>query len=207
MARAKPKPDLPPEVKTFITWLTVECGFAKNTIAAYTRDLVDLINDFKPTPILTLSPRQLSEHLARLKTDHDLSASSVNRHLATLKVFYRHMTTRGLIANSPAEILDPPTRWKRLPNVLSPRQVQTLVESPAPRVVVRKRKGKEEQKEDPLNLHLRDRALLDLLYACGLRASEVCSLDFGSVNVKERMLTVIGKGNKQRIVPVAQACA
>lgn len=198
----KPQPDLPPEVKTFITWLVVECGFAKNTVAAYTADLRDLIADTKSTNLPALTPRDLSDHLARLKTDRGHSASTVTRHLATLKVFYRHLVTRGLIIKSPADILDPPHRWKRLPNVLSPRQVQDLVESPAPRIVVRKKK---DPSEDPLNLHLRDRALLDLLYACGLRATEVCSLDFGSINVKERMLTVIGKGNKQRIVPVAPA--
>ncbi|MBY0307801.1 MAG: tyrosine recombinase [Phycisphaerales bacterium] len=189
----------------FITWLRVECGCSKNTVAAYTADLRDLIADVAPAGVLTLTARRVSEHLARLKTARGLSGASVNRHLATLKVFYRHMATRGLIAKSPAEILDPPTRWKKLPNVLSPRQVRSLVEAPSPRVVVRKKKGEPEAKEDPLALHLRDRALLELLYACGLRASEVCSLDFGSINVKERMLTVIGKGNKQRIVPVAKA--
>jgi len=64
---------------------------------------------------------------------------------------------------------------------------------------------KKKDVEDPLCLHLRDRALLDLLYSCGLRASEVCTLDFGCVDVKERIVTVVGKGNKQRIVPVAPA--
>jgi integrase/recombinase XerD len=202
VAHAKPKPPLPPEVQRFVTWLTVERGFSRHTIAAYTRDLRDLITFAKDAPLASLSSRRLAEHLAWLKTEQKLEAPSITRHLATIRVFYRHLLVTGRIDKSPAEILERPTQWKRLPDVLSARQVQKLVETPEPRVVVRKKTTK-----DPLDLHLRDRALLELLYACGLRASEVCTLEHGvgaSLDAKDRILKVVGKGNKQRIVPIAQ---
>jgi len=204
VARTVPKPDLPPEVKRFITWLTVECGFSRHTIAAYTRDLRDLIAFANDAPLPSLTSRRLAEHLAWLKTERNLEPASITRHLATIRVFYRYLLVTGRVEKSPAEILERPTQWKRLPNVLSARQVQKLVETPAPRVTVRKKTPV----DDPLGLHLRDRALLELLYACGLRATEVCTLEHGvgaSLDAKERVLLVRGKGNKQRIVPIAQA--
>lgn len=197
--KAPPKPELPPEVKSFITWLKVECGFAKNTISAYTADLHDLLADCKGTPLACVTPRQLADHIGRLKTERKLAGASVIRHLATIKVFYRYLVSSGKLDKSPADLIEPPTRWKKLPNVLSARQMQTLVESPAP---------KEQTNRENLPLHLRDRALLELLYACGLRASEVCSLTWGiggSIDAKQRIILVTGKGNKQRIVPIAQA--
>lgn len=203
---AAPKPDAPPlpaELRTFITWLRIECGFAKNTISAYTSDIADLIAFAKGQSLLTLTGRQLVEHLAHLKNERKMAGSSIIRHLATIKVFYRYLVSTGKLESSPADLLESPTRWKKLPNVLSARQVRSLVEAPAPRVVVRKK----QPAADPLNLHLRDRALMELLYACGLRASEVCTIEHGpngGVNTTLGIVLVTGKGNKQRIVPIAQ---
>ncbi|MDP1663268.1 MAG: site-specific integrase, partial [Phycisphaerales bacterium] len=170
---AAKKPEPPPELRSFITWLRIECGFAKNTIAAYTADLHDLIAFAGEAPLASLTPRRISEHLAHLKTDRKLAGTSVIRHLATIKVFYRYLVSTGRLAASPADLLDSPTRWKKLPNVLSARQVRTLVEAPAPRP------SSPHRQDDGLQLHLRDRALLELLYACGLRASEVCTIEHG----------------------------
>ncbi len=195
---AAKKLEPPPEVRSFITWLRIECGFAKNTIAAYTADLHDLIAFAGEAPLASLTPRRISEHLAHLKTERKLAGASVIRHLATIKVFYRYLVSTGRLDASPADLLDSPTRWKKLPNVLSARQVRTLVEAPAPPA---------RAQDDPLQLHLRDRALLELLYACGLRASEVCTIEHGpngGVNPTLGVVLVTGKGNKQRIVPIAQ---
>jgi integrase/recombinase XerD len=188
----------------FETFLRVECGLSKNTRDAYRRDLTELLSDLSArgrTAPSDIRPRDLTEHLARLRSERNLAASSVIRHLATIKVFCRWLLSTGTISESPADALDRPHRWKTLPGVLSPRQMRQLVEAP-------------QQPENPPAsrsarnappLHLRDRALLELLYASGLRASEVANLELRNFNPTLGVVIVTGKGNKQRLVPVHEA--
>src|SRR5437762_4997811 len=120
--------DLPEEFtrqrERFMTFLRIECGLSENTLEAYGRDLGDLLNDLARQGIRTLvgaTARALSSHVAGLKVERSLAGSSVIRHLATIKVFFRWVLAQGLIEKDPTEILDRPTRWKKLPDVLSPR--------------------------------------------------------------------------------------
>jgi integrase/recombinase XerD len=182
----------------FLTFLRIECGLSENTLEAYGRDLNDLLTDLTGQGIQRLdgvSARVLSSHIAGLKTGRSLAGSSVIRHLATIKVFFRWALAQDLIEKDPTEILDRPTRWKKLPDVLSPRDVKSLLAAPA-------RAEDTEGNEPPL--WMRDRALLELLYASGLRASEVAGLSLSEVHPSLGAVRVTGKGNKQRLVPMGK---
>ncbi|MGH7133692.1 MAG: tyrosine recombinase [Phycisphaerales bacterium] len=200
-----------PVCRGFFTFLRVECGLAPNTLDAYGRDLRDLLQHIPALAsggapaFARLTPRDLSQHLAALKTGRNMAAASVIRHLATLKVFCRYLHATGQIPADPSQHIDNPTRWKKLPNVLSPRQAKALIE--APREVIEPRRAAAHRRSPatlPPLLHLRDRALLELLYACGLRASEVCTIHLDDIKETLGVVLVNGKGNKQRLVPIGK---
>jgi integrase/recombinase XerD len=184
----------------FLAFIRVECGLAPNTLEAYDRDLHDLLDDLTRRSVVSardITPRHLSEHLARLKTDRRMESSSVIRHLATIKVFGRWLAGRGFVKENPAEVLDRPHRWKRLPGVMSPGQLKALLAAPKPN-------GGE---DDGPPLWLRDRAMLELMYASGLRASEVGAVGMTDLHETLGVVRVTGKGRKQRLVPVGKPAA
>jgi integrase/recombinase XerD len=186
----------------FLAYLRIECGLSENTLEAYGRDLGDLLTDLAGQGIRELkgaAPRTLSAHVAGLKTARRLAGSSVIRHLATIKVFFRWALAQELIEKDPTEILDRPTRWKKLPDVLSPRDVKALLSAPGEEA---KRRKNEDKTSIDASLWMRDRALLELLYASGLRASEVAGLSLSEVHPSLGAIRVTGKGNKQRLVPM-----
>jgi integrase/recombinase XerD len=176
----------------------VECGLAANSVEAYGRDLRDLFIDLTAqgrSEIGAVTSRDLVAHLAALKNQRHMASTSIIRHLATIRVFFRWLESTGLIEGNPTEDLDRPTRWKKLPGVLSPRQMKQLVEAPRP------------DPNAPATappLHLRDRAMLELMYACGLRASEVAGIRIADFHPTLGVVTVTGKGGKQRLVPVGR---
>ena len=172
----------------FLAHIRIECGLAPATVEAYAADLRDLAEDLDHRRPAEIRPRDLSEHLTKLKRDKEMAASSIARHLATIKVFCRWLCAEGITEENPADLLEQPTRWKRLPGTLSPNQVKKLLDAPQPKPGV--------------PLHLRDRALLELMYACGLRASEAADLDADALHPALRVLKVTGKGSKQRLVPM-----
>lgn len=182
----------------FQAFIRVECGLSANTVAAYDRDVRDLLADMTArgrAAAADIQPRDLTQHLSTLHHDRSLSPSSIVRHLATIKVFFRWLASTGRIQTNPADYLDRPTRWKKLPGVLSPRQVKQLLEAPKPA---------DDPDDNGLALHLRDRALLELLYSSGLRASEVCAISLRDLHPALGVVTVTGKGSKQRLVPIGK---
>ncbi len=195
-ASDSPTSPLPPEFdharKIFLTWIRVEAGLAPATQEAYGRDLDDLFTDLIDAGVDSLSslhPNHLSDHLRRLHRERGMQPSSITRHLATLRVFFRFLQAEHLIENDPARLLERPTRWRRLPGVMGPGQMRKLIEQPGP---------------DDGRLWLRDRAMLELMYAAGLRASEVGALRLGEYYPNQGVITVTGKGNKQRLVPIGR---
>ncbi len=179
----------------FRSFVRVECGLSTNTVDAYQRDvtelMVDLIEQGCDRPESATS-RMLASHLIGLRTERQMASSSVARHLATVKVFFRWMHGTGRIEENPADLIEQPKKWKRLPGVLSPRQAQSLMDAPrAP------------ADPDALPLHLRDRALLELMYGSGLRASEVAGLAILDVKRDIGVVLVTGKGQRQRLVPIS----
>lgn len=179
-------------VRDFMAFLAVEVGAAPATIEAYARDLRDLTTDLTERGVAgpdDVTPQLLSGHLRSLHRDRGLQPSSITRHLATLRVFFRFLHANGRIPQNPARLLERPTQWKRLPGVLSPKQMRDLLEAPTP---------------ETGRLWLRDKAMLELMYAAGLRATEVAELKVRDYNTTLGVLLVTGKGSKQRMVPVGK---
>jgi integrase/recombinase XerD len=210
-----------PWLTLFQSYLRVECGFARNTILAYSADVRDLLlslgqrPDNPPIHLATVTVDTLRRHLDTLRTARKLSATSITRHLATCRVFFGFLLATGKITRDPTDLLETPTRWKKLPKVLSPRSAKALVDQAAARRTTTPTNPKTPpvpgapcaQAQITAALALRDQALLELLYACGLRASEVATLHVSDVRLDEGVLIATGKGNKQRMVPIADAAA
>ncbi|RMH12922.1 MAG: tyrosine recombinase [Planctomycetota bacterium] len=193
-------PDVPLALRDlfedFILFLRVECGLAPASIESYGRDLRDLLDDLAHRGVVdptNITPRHLVEHISRLASQRALEASSVTRHISTIRIFSRWMLATGRAMTDVSELLERPHRWRHLPGVLSPANMRALVEAPSP---------PDQVHEHTLPLWLRDRAMLELMYASGLRASEVLGLKLGDVLERTRALRVLGKGNRQRLVPM-----
>jgi integrase/recombinase XerD len=179
-------------VHDFLTYLRVEAGLALATLDAYGRDLRDLVDQLTaervPDPG-AVTAEHLVGHVRSLHRTRGLQSSSIARHLATIRVFFRFLTANGLIAEDPSRILETPTRWRRLPGVLSPRKMKRMLDAPSP---------------EWGRLWLRDKAMLEMMYGGGLRASEVATLRVRDYNPTLGVLLVTGKGRKQRVVPVGK---
>jgi integrase/recombinase XerD len=172
----------------FINYLRVERGLADNTVQAYSRDLSRFfffLEERKITP-LEISREQISEHLGILA--RGLSSKSVVRNISTIKTFFRFLVSEGIIKSSPARLLESPRLSRRLPDVLSKAEVERLLSQPDP--------------SKPLGQ--RDRAMLELLYATGLRVSELVGLKTSNINLDAGYVRTLGKGSKERIVPMGE---
>ncbi|MCH2143617.1 MAG: tyrosine recombinase [Phycisphaerales bacterium] len=179
-------------VRDFLAFARVEAGLSSATLEAYARDLSDLIRDLQVrglTDPAAVQPDDLAEHLRDLARVRGMQPSSIARHLATIRVFFRWLDANHRIERDPARLLERPTRWKKLPGVMSPRSMRQLVETPAPEFG---------------QLWLRDRAMLELMYAAGLRASEVGRIRLNEFHEETMLVTVHGKGAKTRIVPIGE---
>ncbi len=175
-------------VRDFLTFCKVECGFAPATLSAYAADLRDLwvwMVQQKTRSWEDLTFERITEHLRGLQ-DKGLAVSSIARHVATMRVFCRFLKSNDHIQDDPAEELSQPVRWKKLPNVLGREEMEKLLAAP----------------DADSGLYLRDVALLELLYAGGLRASEAANLSVNGVHRELYIVRVMGKGSKERIIPI-----
>lgn len=175
----------------FLGALQTERGASPNTLFAYRRDLATFQRFLRSErrAVHRVGSAELSQYLRTLRTA-GLSAASVAQHLSAVRGFYRFLVREGRLRRDPTEDLESPRRPRRLPRTLSPQEVTALVEAPDTR-------GPD---------GIRDRALLELLYATGMRASECCTLRIEDVNLSAGYVVPTGKGSRQRLVPVgAQA--
>ncbi len=178
------------ELEAFTYFLRRECQLSDNTVAAYRRDLRRFLRwakSQKGSPT-SMDVRQLADYVAWLHS-RSLAPASIARHVASLRMYYRFLQLDGRVQDNPAELLGSQTLWKKIPEVIAPRLIDRFLRAPRPR--------------DPFPL--RDRALLELLYATGCRASEVSHLEVRNVHLKERYCLCEGKGSKQRILPLGAA--
>ena len=180
------------QVRDFCGYLRVEAGLSAATLEAYRLDLDQLRDDLIADGVSCASkvtPAHLASHVRSLHRDRGLQPSSVARHLSTIRMLFRFLHASHRIENDPAQLLETPTRWKRLPDVLSPQKMKKLIESARPNT------GR---------LWQRDRALVELMYAGGLRASEVAGIKPDDFKETLAVVMVTGKGNKQRLVPIGK---
>jgi len=184
--------DITTALDGFFAYLKVEAGLSAATLEAYRRDLDLLARDLAEagrSGYAQVEPRDLADHLRRLHRERDLQPASIARHLSSIRMFFRWLEANGRIERNPAAPLIPPTRWKRMPGVLSPGKMRALIEAASP---------------EAGRLWRRDRAMLELMYAAGLRASEVGALKRDGWRPDIAVLLVDGKGEKQRLVPVGK---
>jgi integrase/recombinase XerD len=178
----------------FLAYLELERGLSRNTLHAYNSDLAQLGAFLRRRGVSPLAAQHgdlaafLSELAGGEGDSAPVAAATLQRKAACLRSFYRHLRREGLIEHDPTTDLRGPPKTKRLPKVLSRGEVAKLLEQP---------KGIEP-------LALRDRALLEVMYACGLRVSETIGLEAGDVDVEVGMLRARGKGSKERLVPVGR---
>jgi integrase/recombinase XerC len=174
----------------FVAHLRDERGLAGNTVAAYERDVTQFFRFAGRARVVdpaAVDPLLLRRFLAQLRT-RGLADSSIARKAAALRTCFRLLLRRGLVRTNPAADLGAPHGARRLPVVLKQRQVEALLARPEPL--------------DPVGL--RDRAILELLYATGMRVGELCGLALGDVDLHADVARVLGKGGKQRLVPFGE---
>ncbi len=177
-------------LEAFHVYQNVECGLAANTIQAYRRDLRRFGDFLRRQSIDTwsaITPRVVQGHLGELSgAGH--RESTIARHVAAIRMWLRWLYETKQIPKNLTTLLEPPKRWKRLPHTLNLDHAVELVTSP--------------ELDHPLGL--RDRAMLELFYACGLRVSELCGLRQRDVNLNVGYVRCMGKGRRERVVPIGR---
>lgn len=174
-------------IDDFLNYLSVEKGLSKNTLEAYSRDLIGYLDHLSSDGVGSFGAIQrdhILDYLAELYADY--SDASVARKLAAIKSFHKYMVREGITENFPTADIKAPKRTRKLPKALSLKQVGKLLEQP-----MGADKGE-----------IRDRAILEVLYSCGLRVSELVSLDIEDVDLRDGYIRCFGKGSKERIVPL-----
>jgi integrase/recombinase XerD len=174
--------------KSFLDFCRVEKGLSANSLSAYNIDLQRFSNGIAPLAPHLATAQDLARYVESLYSA-GLSARSIARHMTTLRNFYSFLMREGEIKADPSEFLTPPRQWSNLPKYLNRQEVDNLLGTP--------------DASKPTGL--RDRAMLELLYATGLRVTELCRLDLTSVERDSGVLRVTGKGNKQRLVPFGES--
>jgi integrase/recombinase XerD len=175
------------ELETFLAVFATRR--APKTVEAYRRDLTQ-IEERLGKPLAQASTDDLQTHLAELRA-RGLAPATIARRLSAARSFFAHQVLLGARPDNPAAEIEPPRRQRKLPRTLSPREAERLIEAAAgitPRA-------------------LRDAALVELLYGAGLRVSEAVGLERAGVDLDERIVRCIGKGNKERIVPIGRSAA
>jgi len=183
---------LPEPVEAFLDFCRIEKSLAANSLEAYRRDLEKFWAFVQPlapaSPTALQDAGLLASYLDSLYRS-GLASRSIARHLTTLRNYYGFLLREGIISVDPTTVLASPKQWKSLPKYLSIEEINRLAQAPDP--------GK------PAGV--RDRAMIELLYASGLRVSELCQLELSDLNLELGVVRVMGKGGTQRMVPVGRS--
>jgi integrase/recombinase XerD len=171
-------------IQEFSDYLRIEKRNSPHTVSAYRRDLNRFSTELAGQKVDSVTTADIRGFLISMR-EQGLSSASVARSLSSIKSFYKYLCQEKQCGN-PAEILETPKRWRKLPDVLSPEDVDNLLKSPDTESV----------------LGLRDKAMLEVLYASGLRVSELINLKVNQLDMEVGYLRTLGKGSKERIVPI-----
>ncbi len=189
--KARPRSEAKLEDKwlvAFVRYIKNECHLSQNTVDAYRRDLIRFSTWLGNRRIQALDVQDLSDYAAWL-SDQDLAATSISRHLVSMKLFLRYLQLEGVLRDNAAELLGARKLWERIPEVMSIEMVENFLREP--------------RRNDTYGW--RDKAMVELLYATGCRASELSHLRVRDVHLDERYCVCHGKGDKQRMVPLGDS--
>ncbi len=178
-------------VEQFLDYLTVEAGLSANTVLAYGRDLLEFMlfcRDRNTHRLEDIQPALIYQYL---QSHQCLSEATLSRQMVAIKMLLRFAVLTGLLKETFTDTLESPKQWQKLPAICSKEQIFALLDTPGP--------------DDPY--WLRDKAILELLYATGARAAEVAVLEIKDVNLSVGYVRCFGKGRKERIVPLGRLAA
>ncbi len=178
-------------IEAFLNYLSVERGLSRNTIISYSEDLKNYAGYLKGRSISSFSDTSKNDIVGFMlfRKDRKLAANSIARSLAAIRMFYRFLVRERILPADPSSLVDSPKLWKKIPETLSINEVEKLLS------VVNIRDEKQ---------GIRDRAILETLYATGMRVSEAVNLKLDKVNTEIGFLRCIGKGDKERIIPLGK---
>ncbi len=175
-------------IEGFLNYLSVERGLSNNTIVSYRKDLnfyLDFLDSRRVDSLLKITRNDITNFMFAQK-DKGISTNSIARRLAAIRMFHRFLARERISKSDPSDLIDSPKLWKKIPDTLSLNEVEALLAQPD----IRDRQG------------IRDKAILETLYATGMRVSEAVNLKVDNVNLDIGFLRCIGKGNKERIIPI-----
>jgi integrase/recombinase XerD len=188
MQAKPPRRPLSGHAQSFLDFCRVEKGLSANSLSSYFIDLQRFSNGILPLAPEGATAQDLSCYVESLYSA-GLSARSIARHMTTLRNFFSFLTREGEIPADPSEFLIPPKQWSTLPKYLNRQEIERLLVAP----------------DAAKPTGIRDRAMLELLYATGLRVTELCRLEMNNVEKDSGVLRVTGKGNRQRLVPFGES--
>lgn len=174
-------------IEQFLSYISVERGMANNTVSSYKRDLHGFSDYLKSKNVDSIDKvsRQTISSFMMSEKDRGLSPNSISRELACIKSFFKFLIRENVIKEDAATIIESPKLWKRLPYTLSLGEVEALLDAPNVRDL----------------MEMRDKACLELMYATGMRVSELVNLKIDDINLEVGFVKCFGKGSKERIVP------
>jgi integrase/recombinase XerD len=182
---AKPLETMAGWIDRYTVYLRSECHLAENTVQAYRRDLVHMHEWLEGRSPTILGISDMIDFIAFLK-DKNLAPTTISRHVVAIRMFYKFLQLESAIKDNPAELLTTPKVWQRVPTVLTIAQIDRFLSAP-----------------QPFDQHwMRDRAILELMYATGCRVSEISNMLVANVHLKDGYCLAEGKGSKQRMVPL-----
>ena len=177
-------------IENFLDFVSYEKGLSKNTQLSYRNDLLKFSNYLMKKKILNLNSlnrNDIRNYLLKLKSD-GLKPSSISRHIVSIRKFFEYLLQEGLISEDPSALIHSPKIWKNIPETLSVNEVTTLLS------YISSLKNYRHA--------FRDKVMIELSYACGLRVSELVNLKLNSIYFEESYIQVTGKGQKDRLIPI-----
>ena len=174
-------------IDEFLSYLSVERGLSNNTLSSYKRDLSNFFGYIKKRRIVSIGKvtRQMITSFMLSEKDRGLSANSISREVACLKSFFKFLVRENKIKDNITSVIESPKLWKKLPSALDLSEVEKLLKAPNIR--------------EPMGV--RDKAMLELIYATGMRVSELINLKMDDLNMGVGFIKCLGKGQKERVVP------
>ncbi|MBC8473203.1 MAG: site-specific tyrosine recombinase XerD [Candidatus Omnitrophica bacterium] len=174
-------------IEEFLGYLSVERGLSNNTLSSYKRDLSNFFGYLKKRRIVSIDKvtRQMITSFMLSEKDRGLSANSISREVACLKSFFKFLVRENKIKDNITSVIESPKLWKKLPSALDLSEVEKLLKAPNIR--------------EPMGV--RDKAMLELMYATGMRVSELINLKMDDLNMGVGFIKCLGKGQKERVVP------